>query len=136
MSERREAPDKRGLDSQPEPLLGSSADNYLCPPTPAVPGRDSIFLSLFFSPYQTPLVGRETEVVMADEETNRPQARHAATLTLPLRPRVSDQDKMASAAHTAIPAGLVSPGIQVEFHGDPSPRPAPIYPQYVFAPLI
>ncbi|KAG7290917.1 hypothetical protein NEMBOFW57_000922 [Staphylotrichum longicolle] len=36
---------------------------------------------------------------------------------------------MASTVQTATPPSLVSPGIQVEFHGDPNARPAPIYPQ-------
>lgn len=68
---------------------------------------------------------------MADEGKNHLPTR-TTTLTLPLRPRVGGQeaqDAMASTVQTAIPPSLVSPGIQVEFHGDPSARPAPIYPQ-------
>jgi [calcium/calmodulin-dependent protein kinase] kinase len=65
---------------------------------------------------------------MADEEHNHLPTR-ATTLTLPLRPRVGARDTMASTVQTAIPPSLVSPGIQVEFHGDPNARPATIYPR-------
>jgi [calcium/calmodulin-dependent protein kinase] kinase len=51
------------------------------------------------------------------------------TMTLPLRPRSDDTSTMTPPVYTAVPPSLVSPGIQVEFHGDFSGKPAPIYPR-------
>ncbi|KAK4155914.1 kinase-like domain-containing protein [Chaetomidium leptoderma] len=67
---------------------------------------------------------------MADQETHISQTQtKLTTLTLPLRPRMGDQATMLSEIRTAIPPGLVSPGISVEFHGDPTAKLAPIYPR-------
>ncbi|KAK3905843.1 kinase-like domain-containing protein, partial [Staphylotrichum tortipilum] len=59
---------------------------------------------------------------MADRDKENLHQTRVTTLTLPPR------DGAVAAAHTAIPPGLVSPGIHVEFHGDPGAKPAPIYP--------
>jgi [calcium/calmodulin-dependent protein kinase] kinase len=48
---------------------------------------------------------------------------------LPLRPGVSDNETMTPPAVTPVPPGLVSPGISVEFHGEPEQRPALIHPR-------
>ncbi len=59
---------------------------------------------------------------MADRDKENQQTR-VTTLTLPPR------EGVVSAAYTAIPPGLASPGIHVEFHGDPGAKPAPVYPR-------
>ncbi|KAK4239972.1 kinase-like domain-containing protein [Achaetomium macrosporum] len=64
---------------------------------------------------------------MADEEHRHPEIR-PTTFSLALRPKASDRDTMTPPALTALPLGLTSPGISVEFHGDPDVKPAQIYP--------
>ncbi|KAL2128060.1 hypothetical protein VTI74DRAFT_9776 [Chaetomium olivicolor] len=46
------------------------------------------------------------------------------TFALPLRPQEGSTETMVSTAQTAIPPGLASPGISVEFHGDPEAKSA------------
>jgi len=64
---------------------------------------------------------------MVDRDKENLHQARVTTLTLPPR------DGVVTAAHTSIPPGLVSPGINVEFHGDPGAKPAPIYIRYVCA---
>ncbi|KAL1835894.1 hypothetical protein VTJ49DRAFT_5906 [Mycothermus thermophilus] len=71
-----------------------------------------------------------------DQRATRTESRPAA-LHLPTRTRgLNDDGLLPPEIQTAIPPGLRSPGIRVEFHGDggpapapPKPKPPPIYPQ-------
>lgn len=62
------------------------------------------------------------------EHQRNPRAR-LTTYTAPLRPRAGGKETMAPPALTAMPPGLASPGISVEFHGDPDEKPALIHPR-------
>ncbi|KAK4106088.1 kinase-like protein [Parathielavia hyrcaniae] len=66
----------------------------------------------------------------AEEDNNSPRTR-LTTLTLPLRPQRGNENShtLTPPAYTAMPPSLLSPGIQVEFHGDGNARPAPVYPR-------
>lgn len=68
---------------------------------------------------------------MADEDENhQPHLRARTTTdTLPLRPHSGENETMSPPALTAVAPGLASPGISVEFHGDPNEKPALIHPR-------
>ncbi|KAK3997301.1 putative calcium/calmodulin-dependent protein kinase [Cladorrhinum sp. PSN332] len=57
-----------------------------------------------------------------------------ATYTLPLRPRIDDNEPMAeqppsTATAAAIPRGLASPDISIEFHGESDRQPLLLHPK-------
>ncbi|KAH6624315.1 kinase-like domain-containing protein [Chaetomium sp. MPI-SDFR-AT-0129] len=61
-------------------------------------------------------------------EPNDSQIRET-TVTLPPRPRPAGDGETTPAIHTAMPAGVLSPGIQVELYGDHHDRLSPIHPR-------
>jgi hypothetical protein len=74
---------------------------------------------------------------MASEEESHYLDARPTTLTLALRPRASNEDIMTSAAvGAASPSLVASPGISVEFHGDPEAAQAQTYPQYVWLSIL
>lgn len=72
---------------------------------------------------------KNREVEMADEGDYVTVNTHPTTYTLPLRPRIDDNEPMAEppTVAAAVPRGLASPDISVEFHGgEPDRKPHPV----------